>query len=159
MNVYQKTILPDLSAKRNEKPFVQLPFKAIDEACASLNGNAFKLWLYFARNVINWNYSATDIANRTGMSAEGVKNAFAQLIQNGYIEESNYQFHLYSMKSITSAKTYTFSYDDDETGEVVIPYGTYTEDQVMDLLKKKNFTMSEIFTFIKLMKKECGGEE
>ena len=155
----QKTIHPDQTTNRAEKPFVMLPFKALDEACANLNGNAYKLWLYFARNVVDWNYSSTDIANKTGMSVEGVKNAFAELIKEGYIDESTLQFHIYTKKKVAAGKTYTFEYEDENTGEIIVPYGTYTEDEVMDLLKKKQYTMAETLTFIKAMKKWSGGEE
>ena len=164
MNKYsnQKTIAPDTETVRAEKPYAILPYRAIEDAANNLNGNAYKLWMYFAIRTIPWGYSQTDICQKTGMSADGAKKAFDELVAAGYLTTSNgvdYKFHIltskYSAMDIdsifdTSEKEYTFTLRG--------PVYTMKEDDIREMLMAEGHDEDKIEPIIRYIKEKGGNK-
>lgn len=83
-----------LSKPGISEPFLQATrWAPIKAAMRTLNGNAFKLWMY----LLSWDgngtyeFSPANLAKELKMSDEGARNARKELVEKGYlIEEGNY---------------------------------------------------------------------
>jgi len=78
---------------------MSIDFKYEEAAMRNLSGNGFKLWRYLLKwygvNKTNKNYdfSPAAIIKSTGMGKNGPNNAFAELIQKGYLFQTNAEEH------------------------------------------------------------------
>lgn len=79
-----------LSRPGTNEPFLQATrWAPIKTAMRTLNGNAFKLWMY----LLSWDghgtyeFSPANLAKELKMSDEGARNAKKELIDKGYLVE------------------------------------------------------------------------
>ena len=78
--------------KGDEGAWLQpLRWDPIKKAMSTLNGNAFKLWIY----LFSWEgkgqyeFSPASLAKELKMSDEGARNARKELVDKGYLREIN----------------------------------------------------------------------
>lgn len=87
--VIDKTDVPKGSG--TTRPFLVAYNDIIENAAKLLNGNAFKLFIYLLSNMkgFNFGFSPKDVAERFGISADTVRNAFTTLVNNGFLTLAN----------------------------------------------------------------------
>ena len=115
----ERTILPDKSKLGAREPYLIISHNDLNEACRRLNGGALKVYLYLAKNGIEWKYLPESIAYTTGISNETARTAFKELVEEGYLTSvggDRYQFHKKAQESAPTANEpiYTFIFDDKE---------------------------------------------
>jgi predicted transcriptional regulator len=92
----QKVICVHKIPVNNKELYTQINLNAINKALETLSGNAFKLFIYIAKNQNNHKFalSCSDIIKKLNISNKTYYNAFKELISTGYIqqtdEDSNY---------------------------------------------------------------------
>lgn len=64
---------------------------AMEEAAQDLDAGAFKLWCYFAKNQMNYEFalSSKAVEDTFGIKIKQYNNAIAQLIAKGYLNETS----------------------------------------------------------------------
>lgn len=92
----QKVICVHKAPVNKKELYTRINLNAINQALENLTGNAFKLFIYIDKNQDEHKFalSCTDIMKKLNISNKTFYNAFNELIQSGYItqtdEESNY---------------------------------------------------------------------
>ena len=77
--------------EKKENYYSKINLNAMNAAACDLDAGAFKLWIYFARNQQHYEFalSSTDAANNFGLKKKQYDNAVAQLIEKGYLVNTN----------------------------------------------------------------------
>ena len=93
-NPKQKVVKVYKQPTNNEKKenyYAKINLNAMNAAACDLDAGAFKLWVYFARNQQHYEFalSSTDAANNFGLKKKQYDNAVAQLIEKGYLVNTN----------------------------------------------------------------------
>ena len=93
-NPKQKVVKVYKQPTNNEKKenfYAKINLNAMNAAACDLDAGAFKLWVYFAKNQQHYEFalSSTDAANNFGLKKKQYDNAVAQLIEKGYLVNTN----------------------------------------------------------------------
>ena len=131
---------------KDKKPFITIYCSAVDQASRNLKGQvAFKLWLYLAGNTDGYTeaFSPQAIKDRFGVSLDGARDAFKQLVQKKYLvlEEGTKNRYMFfeKPKSNLSAVEIRKRFENDDGVEVHLTYKelleelSYDRDQANDL--------------------------
>ena len=97
-NQRKLTINRTMPQKGINEPFLQVYTKNIQAASKNLNGIAFKIFVYLLCNADKYElwYSPATISEACGISVDGARNGFKELLEKGYIAQigkSKYSFY------------------------------------------------------------------
>ena len=87
----QKTITTKSAKHDKENLYAVTSIEAMSEAMVNLDGSAFKLWSYMAKNQNNYTFalSRVDACRFCGMSKPTYLKAIQNLIETGYLVETS----------------------------------------------------------------------
>ena len=93
-NPKQKVVKVYKQPTNNEKKenyYAKINLNAMNAAACDLDAGAFKLWVYLAKNQQHYEFalSSADAANNFGLKKKQYDNAVAQLIEKGYLVNTN----------------------------------------------------------------------
>lgn len=97
-NQRKLTINRTMPQKGINEPFLQVYTKNIQAASKNLNGIAFKIFVYLLCNANKYElwYSPATISEACGISVDGARNGFKELLEKGYIAQigkNKYSFY------------------------------------------------------------------
>lgn len=139
-----KTTVDKNSGKK--RPYTVVYTDIIQAAAEKLNGNQFKLYMYFMSNQDEYNlaFSSEDVASKYGMSKETARTAFLELEKKGYLVATDDKKHKYIF------------YDKPQTA-------TSLPSALVKKLEKRKFKDEDTNTYFLLTYKEllemCEGDE
>lgn len=89
--------------------------EALQQAMCDLNGNEFKLWMFFAKNKNGFQLEIypTEITSSWGIKRATYYNAFEKLVKYGYLEEIDKNHYIFHEKPVM-VEPLTIDIDKDE---------------------------------------------
>lgn len=87
----QKIIIVSKAPADKQHPYTTINIEAIDHAAIHLKANAFKLWMYIAKNQNKYKFGLSQVAfcHWSGVSKPTYLTAVRDLIDQGYLVKSN----------------------------------------------------------------------
>ena len=117
--------------KNSGNPYACIYRYSMEEAQRNLKPNTFKVWLWFVSNTPNYTiqFSPQYISTNLKMSTNTAKSSWKELLEKGYLIESDKRGHLYEFYEEPQKKISLYQekreFLDTETGEYI--YLTYSD--------------------------------
>lgn len=93
-----ETMKAECNGRCKENYFTECNLNSLRKALKELSPNAFKLYMYFAKNQDGYTFalSRADVMNATNISASTYTRAINEMMEKGYLVQSKgrfYEFH------------------------------------------------------------------
>lgn len=78
--------------------YATINLEAMDKAAIDLSGNAFKLWIYFAKNQNNYKFalSSKELSQHFGLKIDAYNKAWNTLVEKGYLINSSGNYFIFT---------------------------------------------------------------